>query len=494
MLDRHSNQFAHCLRLLFAVGLGTLVGCGGGSNGGASGGGDATSNPDGGGNSVDCQRACEKKQELCDALDQSWIDTCLEDCKVAVNAEEAIETTLESESCIGTGQFKTPMDEYCSSGEPKEGEEHYDVGWSSVGDVDPLAEEIIDARIVAGPADNPVFFYDYESGEDAPREVHVARWDGSSWTKLGSPITRADEEVRVLDAEVDGEGTPLVLVGESKSSLDAPGVELFAFDGDSWTSVREVGDVPDARLTLSKEGRAVVVSLNEGTLTATQQQSDGTWSTVEYSENVGGGSILVMNTLGGVSIKVAHWPGRDPVALTVDSGPRVFRIAGDGITPVEPNPPEELAERKGYPILAVGLSPDGAPYVAGEPLVDDPEGSGTFGEDYAGYLYKWNGSDWEKVNEDDCLEEPDFALGQPSFQSGDPTNAVDVLSGMEFDATGAPIIWTGGQTSGLYRLADEGRFFSWIGSGSQVSTWDGTRFYGLSLDSEGGATAYQAEP
>ena len=464
-----------------------------GLDGTTNGYGDGTSNPDSGGDPAECRTACEKKVELCDRLGDDYVDGCVQECTVAVNAQEAIEETLDADSCFVTGQFVTPREAYCNRDEPENPGEIWDAGWSTIGDVGAVVDGFIDGQVVDGPDGQPLLVYDYESDDDAPKEVRAARFDGSSWSTLGAPITRSSSEtgVRVLDAKINGEGTPLALIADAEGNFtyNRKDVELFEFDGSAWASVKEFGGGQEARLTLGSSGRAVVTLIEEeGPLSAELRNADGTWTSVETSESFEPSHLTEGSTVGARYLKVADWPGRDPLVMLGEASLHIFRVSGEGVSELSPTPPKELFTGVSTgPIADVGLSPEGTPHVAAIVESDPGDSSATYDEKYSGYFYKWNGSDWKKATTDDCLDAQGFSLGTPRFFSADPKKVVATLGDLLFDKDGVALLAKYGQLAEISRLAEDGRFYPWVSQGGSqryTSTRSGTRLVHLEVNDD----------
>src|SRR5262249_50079227 len=66
---------------------------------------------------------------------------------------------------------------------------------------------------------------------------HVAKWDGSTWSPLGSGLAGALTDVRALVVFDDGTGPALYVGGSFTSAGGAPAEDLARWDGSSWTAL-----------------------------------------------------------------------------------------------------------------------------------------------------------------------------------------------------------------------------------------------------------------
>lgn len=375
----------------------------------------------------------------------------------------------------------------------------YDNQWSLASESPGDIGAFDNAPLLAAAQDGTLF----AAGEDASggsRSVRVLRFDGSAWTAVGTPFSGATDK-NLLDLVAGADGSPLVLVGDAQG-LNTSGATLYGLEGGAWTALREIaGEVFDARAALHADGGEVLAYLldqgSDATLMIDRRASDGTWQNYEYGE-----VSRTFSTVAHVAglprlIAMATRPGADVWVLATDRADEVFvRVSADGVEPLQQAPPEALSGSRADWNGLIGLSPADELYY-GVQKVTDPGESGTTGDEVrAGYLYKWDGSAWSKVNEDDCLAEAaDPSLGTPSFSGGTPgvSIAVDLL----FDSTGAPVIASGGQTSTVTRLAANGRFYRLISFNrvagqfaqpQELVTPDGSIFYGAADFDEGYTT------
>jgi len=111
--------------------------------------------------------------------------------------------------------------------------------WSAVGGVQGVNGTVY-AVAVVDHRQGPALYIggDFLTFLNQPRASHVARWDGISWSALGSGI---DARVRALAGFDDGSGPALFAGGEFTMAGDVGTNNIAKWDGNRWATVGAAG-------------------------------------------------------------------------------------------------------------------------------------------------------------------------------------------------------------------------------------------------------------
>ncbi len=210
----------------------------------------------------------------------------------------------------------------------------------------------------------------------------VARWDGTSWSTLGSGT---DDRVSCLTAYDDGGGPELYAGGWFESAGGIIVNRIARWNGSSWTALNggiQGFDVVFAMAVYDDgSGPALYVAIADGFISASIERWDGSsWSTLAVAEGFDGGIIHSLTV---------HDDG---------SGPALY--AGGDFTAMGGVSAENIARWDGSSWSALGSGLDGGATALG--AFDDGTGmalyaGGNFtsaGAIAANHVAKWDGSSW----------------------------------------------------------------------------------------------------
>ena len=319
--------------------------------------------------------------------------------------------------------------------------------------------------------------------------LRVARWDGTSWTALGSSGNGMNNWVEALVVFDDGSGPALYASGAFTAAGGIPATGLAKWHGTSWSAVGAPGSGPlggPLVLVVFDDGSGAVLAFS-GTFrtsggvlvrgvgtwdgvswTALGPQGLGTSNSVYaltvYDDGAGpalyaGGTFQIAGDI--LARGVARWDGASWSALgTAPGGVRAFEIFDDGSGTAlyaagsSDVPALRVARWDGTSWTAVSSNGTGISHPVNALAVFDA-GSGP--ELYAGgdlttadgvpalHVAKWNGTSWS-------------ALGVPGSGTSAPVNALAV-----FDDGSGPALYVGGRFSTAGGL-----------SAPVIARWDGT--------------------
>ncbi len=173
------------------------------------------------------------------------------------------------------------------------------IGWSALGDGvndDVNAMEVFDAGTGEGPRLVLGGRFTTAGGSPASR---IAQWDGSAWSTLGAGL---DGEVRAMAVFDDGttEGPALFVGGAFMSAGGIAASRIARWDGSSWSPVGSGVDGTVTAMTVFDDGRGPALWVSGGFAVAGGQTAPGLarWDGAEWTAPEEGisGSILAMAT------------------------------------------------------------------------------------------------------------------------------------------------------------------------------------------------------
>jgi hypothetical protein len=231
--------------------------------------------------------------------------------------------------------------------------------------------------------------------EDAltTRNVYVKRWNGSSWTQLGSALnTTANDGAQNPSLAVDSSGNPVVAwEGDTLKGGDYQSdVYVKRWNGAAWVQLGGALDVSPGRnaifpsLATASNGNFIVAWTEYEGFTSTlyvKHWTGSAWQSLGSALNLSSGGVLFSSVALDASGKpVVAWAENSNIYVKRWSGTSWVQV---GRAPLNIN----AAQRAGEPSLAL----DGA----GNPIVAWHEfNSNTF---YNLYVRRWNGTAWVNV-------------------------------------------------------------------------------------------------
>ena len=272
---------------------------------------------------------------------------------------------------------------------------------------------------------------------------HVAKWDGTSWSALGTGLSAQGVCLGVFD---DG-GGPALFVGGSFALAGGVTVNGVAkWDGVTWSAldVGVVGGV--SALGVFDDGTAPALYAGGGFSAAGGQPASNVakWDGAHWS--------AVGATNGGVL---------DLIGFDDGTGPGLY--AAGLFTIADGSPAQHIARWDGssWSPLGAGLTGVFSNAVA---LATHDDGSGPAlyacgsfmfaGGDDANHIAKWDGSDWswlgpgiDPQHSSDtalCMESVDFGAGRELYVGGSFLNAGDLSSNhlARWTCSPTPLVWT----------------------------------------------------
>ncbi len=302
----------------------------------------------------------------------------------------------------------------------------------------------------------------------------IAKWDGSSWSPLGSGVSGTSSGVFALTVFDDGSGLALYAGGQFTSAGGVPANHIAKWNGSSWSALGSgVSGGPVLALTVFDDGSGP--ALYAGGLFT---RADG-WPARRIAKWNGSSWSGLQNPL-----------NRDVFALTVfDDGGGPALYAGGEFTTAGGAPANRIAKWDGSSWSALGSGmnfPFG--YTAVNALAVYEDGSGpalyaggsftTAGGVSANGIAKWNGQSWT-------------ALG--SGMDGDFISYYGTVHALAVhDDGGGPALYAGGDFSSA---GDVGAKWiaRWIGSTwSAVGNGQNNHVSALAVYDDGSGTALYA--
>jgi trimeric autotransporter adhesin len=221
----------------------------------------------------------------------------------------------------------------------------------------------------------------------------VAKWDGTSWSALGSPTDGVNSTVRALAVYDDGTGPALYVGGAFTAAGDTPANRIAKWDGTSWSA-------------LGSPTNGV-----NSTVFALAVYDDGTGPALYVGGDLG--------TAGGIpASRIAKWNGTSWSALgsptngvnssvlalaVYDDGTGPALYVGGAFTAAGDTPANRIAKWDGTSWSALGSPTNGVnSTVFALAVYDDGTGPalyaggdfGTAGGIPASRIAKWNGTSW----------------------------------------------------------------------------------------------------
>jgi len=276
---------------------------------------------------------------------------------------------------------------------------------------------------------------------------HIARWDGDSWSPLGSGMNDQVNALTVVDVG-SGSGPALYAGGEFTSASGVPANFIAKWDGASWSSLGSgIGGLVSA-LTNFDDGSGPALYAGGEFLTAGGETVNhiAKWDGTSWSP-LGSG-------VSGISISTVF-------ALTVfddGSGPALY--AGGWFTAAGGAPANRIARWDGdsWSPMGIGMSNSG---VFALTVFDDGSGSGpalfaggsffTSGGETVNRIAKWEGASWSPLGSgmtnqvnafavfDDGSGPALYAGGEFTSVSGMPANFVAKWDGASWSPLGSGV-------------------------------------------------------
>ena len=269
----------------------------------------------------------------------------------------------------------------------------------------------------------------------------IARWDGSSWTALGSGLNGF---VRALTVYDDGSGPALYAGGSFTTAGGVAASRIARWNGSSWSALAGgvSGDVRALAVYDDGSGQALHVGGNFATAGGVQVNDIARWDGSSWSALAGG----MDGSFDAIVLALAVYDD--------GGGPALY--AGGGFTSAGGVAANNIAKWDGSSWSALGSGVDGVNALA---VYDDGGGPDLYvAGDFlnvdgvaARKIARWNGASWS-------------AVGGRGFQ--DTEDRVHAL--VVYDDGGGPDLYAGGE------------FFSAGGvSVDNVARWDGTTWSAL---------------
>jgi hypothetical protein len=247
---------------------------------------------------------------------------------------------------------------------------------------------------------------------------NIARWDGRSWSALGSGITGQNTyystSVHTVEVFDDGSGTgPALYAGGNFNS--AGGIHAYSiarWNGANWSPVGDLYDSTVHALAVFDDGTgpALYAGGSLGSFNGVPLNNIAKWDGLAW-EPVGGG------VNGGI------------YALKVfDDGSGLALYAGGWMTSAGSTSVQDIARWDGQSWSNVGGGMTPAGHVQALAVYDDQMGKGaklfaggTFthaGGTYANTIAQWDGSSWSAVGDIDALGDPCHVRAMTVFDDG----------------------------------------------------------------------------
>lgn len=225
---------------------------------------------------------------------------------------------------------------------------------------------------------------------------HIAQWDGASWATLDSGVSKTVRALTVFD---DGNGKRLIAGGDFGTASGVPASRIAQWDGSSWTSLTA---------DLSSESVLALTAYNDG----------------NGERLIAGGSLF--GAFGVGARNIAEWDGSNWAALGIGTGGSVYAVAayddgggvdlcaGGSFSGAGGVPSDGLAQWDGS--LWAPIAPGFNQGVRALIVFDDGTGDqlyaggvfGTAGGVAASRIAKWDGSSWTPLG--DGLDQDVYAM------------------------------------------------------------------------------------
>jgi hypothetical protein len=383
-----------------------------------------------------------------------------------------------------------------------------DADWVSLNLGIPGADAVVRAMVADG-AGNLYVAGDFKFIGTVPAN-HIAKWDGSTWSALGSGITSVAAGVYALAVT----GTTLYAGGRFTTAGGAPITNLAKWDGSTWSALGSglTGDSVSALATIGTDlyaggyfttgGGVLATNLARWNGTAWSPLGLGTDSWI-YSLAASGTSLYVggpFTKAGGLSAKyVAKWDGStwSPLGSGLSAAARALAVngtdlyaAGDfGVARWDGSTWSPLGSRMtGCYETVCALAVSGTNLYAGGSFT-------TIGG--PAYIARWNGSAWKaldgpglvRYNENACVEVHALALvgidlyagGSFTMAGAAPANYIAKWDGSAWSALGSgvnyPVLALATSETNLYA----GGQFTMAGAApaNYIAKWDGSAWSAL---------------
>jgi len=312
---------------------------------------------------------------------------------------------------------------------------------------------------------------------------NIARWDGSTWTPLGSGLNQRANALCEFD---DGDGPVLYAGGGFSTAGGAPAKQMAKWSGGSWSSLGSGMNNPVYALAVFDDGSGPCLYAGGWFATAggTPATRIARWNGTNWSPLTGGGGMA-----GYVEALAVFNDGEGPALYAGGSFPaagesaakRIARWNGDSWAPL-------LDGTTGGPVNALSVFDDG-----GGPALYAGGGFDTAGGVSANSIAKWNGVAWAPLGQgidgdlyaltvfDDGDGEALYAGGEFSTAGGGPALNIAKWDGSSWSPLGVGIDGTGvyalaafddGGGPALYAAGD----FDTAGAveASHIAKWDGS--------------------
>jgi trimeric autotransporter adhesin len=388
--------------------------------------------------------------------------------------------------------------------------------WSALGSPTDGVDNGVYALAVYDDGTDPALFvggqFTTAGGISASR---IAKWDGTSWSALGSPTNGVNGRLFILAVYNDGTGPALYAGGEFTTSGGIPANRIAKWDGTSWSALGSPtngvnSDVWALAVYDDGTGPALYaggVFTTAGGISANHiARWDGTsWSALGSPTNGVNSNVFALavyddgtgpalyvggdlTTAGGISAsRIAKWDGtswsvlggpsngmNSPVVdlAVYDDGTGPALYAGGSFTTAGGISSNNIAKWDGTSWSALGSPTNGVnSTVFALAVYDDGTGPALYaGGDFttaggisANHVAKWDGTSWSAL--------------------GSPTNGVNsrVLALAVYDDGTGPALYVGGE------LTTAGGI-----SASRIAKWDGTSWSALGSPTNGMDSAVQA--
>jgi hypothetical protein len=300
----------------------------------------------------------------------------------------------------------------------------------------------------------------------------IARWDGTTWSSLGSGFAGSLGAAKAMTVFDDGSGPALHVTGYFTSVDGVPANYVAKWDGAAWSALGSGLDGPGAALTTWDDGNGPALCIGGDFLQAggTSASAIASWNGTVWS-SLGGG-------VGGVSPFVA--------ALAVfDDGNGVALHAGGTFTSAGGIPASRIARWNGASWSALGSGVNDS--VVSLVTHDDGGGAalhvgGRFtsaGGTAVEQLAKWDGTAWSAPGD---MGGPPLLLVSALASFDDGGGARLVAAGWFVDSrvilTSRIASWDGVSWATLGRgLDDAVRAFAWFDDGGGTALHVGGSFF-----------------
>lgn len=327
------------------------------------------------------------------------------------------------------------------------------------------ALEVFDDGLGRGPKLYAAGNFTMAGGAPAAR---VARWDGASWSALGSGVNNT---VNALKAYDDGSGTRLYATGAFTNAGGTAASRIARWDGSQWSALGSgVSSAGRALASIQFEGESLPRLAVGGGFTIagglTAQRlalwsgsewslldhgfNDSVWTTLVFDDGTGGGPALFVaggfETIGGQSFnRIAKWNGTQWLPL------------GSGLNGLV------------YALATLGSGPNGALelYAGGEFT--------TAGGISANHIARWTGSQWLPLGSGTSnfvtamiAHAPSPGAPKQLYVGGQFTSAGGVFSQVVARWTGSQWLAVGGLGGPTANIFDFAHFDDGSGAGLQL--------------------------